>query len=461
MIQTYDNAHAARVLLMFIGIISLILGAIILSAGILIFIGVNLFAVILPKYLISDLLSQNTSFIDGLLIASGVSIIIISRLFYTSSKWVKKNERKGGLLAILLSAFSIVLLTFFAVYLKFTLLGDLVYVFILIFIGIILSVMLNWSKFLGGLEEVLSGAGYFIMAGFMIIIIFGVLYIFFPSQLLLTYSTGSSSLYSVLSGNFGVKVYNSINLNYTYPADTVNINLAGLMPSAASAFSVKTSNNKTEGNLSQNIDLNVLVPNSFILSIIGNSPSFISDLKSLNISHYLKQNSSAAREYLESEFPPLGYLYFDLVGYEELNSSYNISIFNISISKLKKYLKIMNITEVNSSFPINITKEIYSNSSYYDELGGYLPSQAFLVNISNHSGIELIYNQYKMFNITKIPFYTTYVSLYQNNKTVCFEVGADLSKSQLSNFNTMFYAVQRTLVCNRLNSLNKGYQEID
>lgn len=448
MTEAYDNAHVAGLLLTLMGVLLFLLGLITLSVGILLFIGFNLFAVILPKYIISSLLPQDISFIDGIIIASGASIIIISRLFHTDSKWIKLNERKGGLLAILLSLSSIALLAFFVVYLNLTALGDVVYSLIFIFLAIILSVIINWNKMAGGLEEVLPGIGYFIAMCFSIFIIFGFLYIFFPLQLSSITSVGTSSFYSILSGNFGVKTFNSTKLNYNYPSNTININLAGIVSSATSAFSISNVSNTTgTQNLLRNSSLNIIIPNAFLLSAAGNSPLFINNLRNMNLSYYFRQNASSARNYLQNKFPPLSNMYMYFVGYERLNSTNNISIFNIPPSELSYYLKSMNSTKVNSSFPINVTNYIYSNLSY-GAFNGLLPSQLLLVNISNKVGIELSYNQNKLFNITRIPFYAASILLYENTSMICFEIGADFPQSQLHNFETSFNVIQKTLRCN-------------
>ncbi len=445
----YETAHTARLLSSIIGIILLILGLITFSIGLLIFIGVNLISYILPKYIVSGLLPQDITFIDGITIAFGISTIIFSRLFHSSSKWIKNNERKGGLLAILISVTSIIILSFFATYLNFTFLGYIVYILILAFIGIIVSVILNWKKMVDKTTEILPSVGYFIAAIFVIFLIFAGLYMLFPYQLSVISSTSSSSIFSIFSGNFGLKTVYSQKLNYTYPASMVSINLTGIISSTTAAFSLNNiSHNNTSTKLIQNTSLNLLLPNSFILSSIGNSPEFIYNLKSMNISYYLKlKNISSARSYLENNFPPLNQLYFELVGYQNLNSSYNVSIFDTSPSKFEYYLRNINATYVNSSFPVNITNYIYSNKTYYNEFGKYLPSQLYLVNMSNHVGIELEYNQYKIFNITHIPFYSIYLSLYESNKTLCFGLGADFSPSNERIFNASYSITRSTLKC--------------
>ncbi|MGC8533746.1 MAG: hypothetical protein ACP5MV_03940 [Candidatus Parvarchaeum sp.] len=302
----------------------------------------------------------------------------------------------------------------------------------------------------GGLDEVLPGVGSFIAAGFIIFVMFAVLYAMFPNQSISISSISSQSLFSVFTGSFGHSTFHSANLNYTYPSYLININLNGIFSSAGSLLSFSNSTNASSKNITkmlENTSLSVLIPNSFLFSAIGNSPDFISNLKNINISTYLKQNSSEnARKYLESYFPELSQFYFIITGRERINSSNNISVFHLSPSQLIVYLKKYNITNVNSSFPINLTQYI-SNSTYNRTVVNYLPSQLYLVNMSNHVGIEVIYNSKKIFNITRVPFYSASLSMYIQNSTLCFEVGADFPSNTENNFVESSLFIQRTIKC--------------
>ncbi|MEM0143473.1 MAG: hypothetical protein QXL94_05935 [Candidatus Parvarchaeum sp.] len=449
--RSANNAHAARFFVSLIAIILLIIGLIVFFAGILIFIGVDLLSDFLPKYVISNLLPQDLNFIDGFLIAAGISTIIASRLFHTSGKWLKQNERKGAILAILLSISSIIVLVSSVIYLNLTLLGYTLDIFLLIFIAIIISVLLNWADMNGNIEDVLPGVGYFVAAGFVIFLIFIILYAFFPLQLSSISSVGSSSFLSVFTGNFGIRTVHSEALNYSYPASVVNINLTGLITAANADISLEnnTLNQTNTSKLLENTSLNLLIPNSFILSAIGNSPEFLTNLKSINVNYYLEQkNASLARRYLESELPPLSGLYVILTGYQKLNTIHNVSLLSLSPSKFDSYLKKLNVRGVNSSFPINLTDYINSNKTYDNEFNGYIPSQLLLVNMSNHVGIDVIYNQSRIFNLTRIPFYSASISLYQSNDTLCFDIGVDFAENSFNSFNQSFYTVERTLKCN-------------
>ena len=119
------------------------------------------------------------------------------------------------------------------------------------------------------------------------------------------------------------------------------------------------------------------------------SPEFASNLKAFNISQYTKQNSSKnARAYLENYFPELNQFYVIVTGEQRINSSNNVSILSLSPSKFESYLKKLNITRLNSSFPINATNLLYNKS--YQKLGKYLPSEMFFINMSNNVGVEMI-----------------------------------------------------------------------
>jgi hypothetical protein len=450
MMADFGNALVARTIFLIVGTALLIAGVITLLAGLLTFIGSNLLISILPKYIVLGLLPQDISFVDGLMIVFGLAAIITSKLFYTSKKWLGQNKKRGGLLAILLASSSLFLFVIFEIFLNLTLLGDVIYIFLLLFTIVILSVLLNWNRMTGGLEEVMPGVGYFIAASFVIFLVFTTFYMLFPLQLSSISSVGGSSFFSILVGSQGIRTVNYTTLSYSYPLNSINVNLTGLISHTTAAFSV-TNNSLNQTNVSKllgNTNLNILLPNSFILATIGNAPAFISNINSINISYYTKgRNASFARRYFEDKFPPLRNFYMQMIGFQRLNSTYNESLFALSPSKLKYYLEEINITSVNSSFPINITHYVYSNLTYDKEFGKYLPSQLLVVNMSNHVGINIVYNQSVIFNITRIPFYYASISLYQSNNTLCFEIGADFAKSQFSNFNKSLYTVQRTLNC--------------
>jgi hypothetical protein len=382
---------------------------------------------------------------------AGISLIVVSRLFHTSGKWLKHNEKKGGILAILLAVSSLAGLFLALISLNLTIIGYIFYIIVLLYIAVILSVLISWKNMTGGLEEVLPGVGSFLAAGFFIFIMFAVLFTLFPTQSLSLSSVGTQSIFSVFTGSFGHSTFRSAGLNYSYPNYLININLNGILSSTSSLLSLSNSSNMSTQNISRILDntsLNLLIPNSFLVSAVGNSPGFASGLKSINITKYLKQNDSEnARKYLKSYFPQLNQFYFIMTGKERLNSSNNISIFRLSPSQLGSYLKKFNITAVNSSFPINITGYMLSNATYNKSIGGYLPSQLLLVNMSNHVGIELIYNSEKIFNLTRIPFYSVAMSMYIQNSTVCFEFGADFPAQTENEFNLSTLYIQRTIKC--------------
>jgi len=445
-------AGLARSLLSILGFLLLIIGTVVFFVGLLIFIGVNLINMLIPKSLSSTLLPSDTTFIEAFSMIAGVSMIVISRLFHTSGKWLKRNERKGAILAILLSAVSLAGLFFAAVSLNLTIIGDIIYLLIVLYLAIIISVIMGWKQMYGGLEEVFPGVGYFLAAGFFIFILFTFLYILFPVQSLSISNISTQSLFSVFTGSFGYSNVHSAHLNYSYPNSLVNINLNGVLGSAGSLLSVTNSSNAKTDNLTKilhNTSINLLLPVQFILSSIGNSPQFASNLKSFNVTDYLKQNSSQnARKYLEGYFPELSQFYFIVTGREIINSSNNVSIFDLSPSKLIVYLKKYNITAVNSSFPINVTKYMLSNATYNKSFGKYLPSQLLLVNMSNHVGVQIIYSGNKIFNISRIPFSSAQMSMYVTNSTICFEFGADFSNKTESEFSLSSLYIQRTIKCN-------------
>ena len=449
--DTGSNAGSARLILSIIGFLSLAAGLILFFIGLLIFLGVNVIDAFLPKAVSSVLLPSDVAFLSAFGMISGISLIVVSRLFHTSGKWLKHNEKKGGILAILLATSSLAGLFLALISLNLTIIGYVFYIIVLLYIGVIVSVLIGWKNMTGGLDEVLPGVGSFLAAGFFIFILFAVLYTLFPVQSVSLSSVGTQSIFSVFTGSFGHSTFRSAVLNYSYPNYLININLNGILSSASSLLSLSNSSNMSTQNISKILDntsLNLLIPNSFLVSAIGNSPEFASDLKSINITKYLEQNSSEnARKYLESYFPQLNQFYFIITGKEHLNSSSNISIFHLSPSQLGTYLKKFNITTVNSSFPINITKYMLLNATYNKTVGRYLPSQLLLINMSNHVGIEVVYDSEKLFNLTRIPFYSAAMSMYIQNSTVCFEFGADFPSQTENEFNLSTLYIQRTIKC--------------
>ena len=445
-----NTASTARILLSIIGFISLIIGLALLFIGLLLFLGVNILSTFLPKSVISTFLPSDIGFISGAGIVLGISIIILSRLFHTSSKWLKERRVKGGILAILLSVSSLVGITIAGISFNLTLSGYIFYILILVYAAIIISILTNWKDMKGGLEDVLPGVGLFFAAVFLIFVFFIVLYAFFPLQSSSLSNLGSQSLFSIFTGSLGRSTFHSAAVNYSYPNSLVNINLNGIFASAGPLLSLSNSSNASTYNLTsilKNTSINVLLPTSFIVSAIGNSPEFASNLKALNITQYTKQNNSKnARAYLEGYFPELSQFYFIITGEQKINSSDNISILSLSPSKFESYLKRLNITVVNSSFPINATKYIYSSESGKN-LGKYLPSQMFFVNMSNNVGVELIYQSNKIFNITKVPFYSASIEMYVKNSTICFEFGANFSPGNEQIFNASYSLIGNTLKC--------------
>ncbi|MCL4375945.1 hypothetical protein M1558_00420 [Candidatus Parvarchaeota archaeon] len=444
-----DAAGTARILLSIIGFISLIIGLAFLFIGLLLFLGINVLSAFLPKSVISAFLPSDINFISGAGIVLGISIIVFSRLFHASSKWLKENRVKGGVLAILLSVFSLLGLAIAGISFNLTFSGYVFYLLIIIYAAIIISILTSWKDMNGGLEDVFPGVGYFFAAVFLIFILFAVLYAFFPLQSGSLSNLGSQSLFSIFTGSLGKSTFHSTDINYSYPNSLVNINLNGVFASAGSLLSSSNSSNISNDNLTkvlENTSINVLLPTSFIVSAIGNSPEFASNLKAFNISQYTKQNNSKnARAYLENYFPELSQFYFIVTGEQKLNSSNNVSILSLSPSKFESYLKELNITKLNSSFPINATNLLYNKS--YQKLGRYLPSQMFFVNMSNNVGVQLIYQSNKIFNITKVPFYSASIEMYVKNSTICFEFGADLSPSNERTFNASYSLVGSTLKC--------------
>lgn len=444
------SSNTARILLSILGVIFLIIGGIAFFIGLLLFLGIDVIGPLLPKSISTVLLPSNIGFISAVSMVFGVSALITSRLFHTSSKWLKKGEKKGGILAILLSVASLVILFVGVVSLNFTITGDILYLIILIYAAIIISVLLSWKDMNGGLEEVLPGLGSFIAAGFVIFLLIMILFSIFPTQSNSLSTVGSQSLFSIFTGSLGQSSFQSAAINYTYPNSLVNINLNGLFSSIRSLLSETNYSNISSSNVTNslgNTNLNLLLPNSFIVSAIGNSPNFLPNIGKFNITQYLKQNSSStARNYLEKYFPELDQLYLIITGKQTTNSSNNISILGLTPSKFEIYLKSMNIIGLNSSFPINATKYIYSSNSN-KELDRYLPSQMFFINMSNHVGLQFIYNASRIFNITKIPFYSASMALYVQNSTTCFEFGVDFSKNTEKNFNLSSYFIEKTLKC--------------
>lgn len=443
------SAGTARLLLSIIGFISLIIGVILLFVGLLIFLGVNVLSAFLPKSVISAFLPSNVEFISGAGIIFGLSIIVVSRLFHTSSKWLKEKRVKGLILGMLLSVSSLIVLAIAGISFNFTFSGYIFYILIIIYVAIIISILTSWKDMNGGLEDVLPGAGYFFAVIFLIFMFFAVLYAVFPVQSNALSNLGSQSLFSIFTGSLGKSTFYSTAVNYSYPNSLVNINLNGIFASAGSLLSSSNSSNISTNNLTkvlENTSINVLLPTSFIVSAIGNSPEFASDLKALNISQYTKQNNSKnARAYLEKYFPELSQFYFIITGEQRINSSNNVSILNLSPSKFESYLKELNITKLNSSFPINATDLLYNKS--YQKLGRYLPSQMFFVNMSNNVGVQLIYQSNKIFNITKVPFYSASIEMYIKNSTICFEFGADFSSGNERMFNASYSLIGSTLKC--------------
>jgi hypothetical protein len=380
----------------------------------------------------------------------GISAIITGRLFHTSSKWLKKGEKKGGILAILLSVTALAMLFVIAFSLNFTITGYILYLIIFVYAAIIISVLLGWKDMDGGLEEVLPGLGSFIAAGFVIFLFITVLFSMFPAQSTSLSNIGSQSLFSIFTGSLGQSSFQSAAINYTYLNSLVNINLNGLFSSVGVLIS-ETNHSKINLNnttkLLDNTSLNLLLPTSFIVSTVGNSPEFLSSIGNFNISQYLKQNGSkTARNYLEKYLPELNQFYFIITGKQTTNSSNNLSILGLSPSKFESYLKSQNISTLNSSFPINATKYLYSSYSN-KELGRYLPSQMFFINMSNRVGLQFIYNGSRIFNITRIPFYAASIEVYVQNSTTCFELGADFSQNTEKIFNLSSYLVEKTLKC--------------
>ncbi len=442
-------AGTACILLSIIGFISLIIGVSVLFIGLLLFLGINLLSAFLPKAVISVFLPSDIDFISGAGIVLGLSIIILSRLFHTSSRWLKEKRVKGGVLGILLSASSLIGLTIAGISFNLTFFGYIFYLLIIVYVAIIISILTSWKDINGGLEDVLPGAGHFFAAVFLIFIFFAALYAFFPLQSSSLSSLGSQSFFSIFTGSLGKSTFYSTTINYSYPNSLVNINLNGIFASTGSLLSSSNSSNMSTDNLTkvlENTSIAVLLPTSFIVSAIGNSPEFASNLKALNISQYIKQNDSKnARAYLEKYFPELSQFYFIITGEQKINSSNNVSIMNLSPSKFESYLRKLNVSELNSSFPINATSLLYNKS--YQKLGEYLPSQMFFVNMSNNVGVQLIYKSSKIFNITKVPFYLASIEMYVKNSTICFEVGADFSSSHERIFNASYSLIGSTLKC--------------
>ena len=444
-----NTASTARILLSIIGFISLIIGLAFLFIGLLLFLGINVLSAFLPKSIISAFLPSDISFISGVGIVLGISIIIFSRLFHASSKWLKESRVKGGVLAILLSISSLIGLAIAGISFNLTLSGYVFYLLIIIYIVILISIITSLKDMRGGLEDIFPGVGYFFAAIFLIFLFFIVLYAFFPLQSSSISNIGSQSLFSIFTGSLGKSAFHSTTINYSYPNSLVDINLNGIFASAGSLLSSNNSSNTSTDNLTkvlENTSINILLPTSFIVSAIGNSPEFASNLKTFNISQYSKQNNSKnARIYLEKYFPELSQFYFIVTGKQNINSSNNVSILSLSPSKFESYLKKLNVTKLNSSFPINATNLLYNKS--YEKLGKYLPSQMFFVNMSNNVGVELIYQSNKIFNITKVPFYSASIEMYVKNSTICFEFGANFSPGNEQIFNASYSLIGNTLKC--------------
>ncbi len=443
-------SNTARILLSILGVIFLLFGGIVFFIGLSLFLGVNVLSAVLPKSISTVLLPSNIGFISAASIFLGISAIIAGRLFHTSSKWLKKGEKKGGILAILLSVTALAMLFVIAFSLNFTITGYILYLIIFVYAAIIISVLLGWKDMDGGLEEVLPGLGSFIAAGFVIFLFITVLFSMFPAQSTSLSNIGSQSLFSIFTGSLGQSSFQSAAINYTYLNSLVNINLNGLFSSVGVLIS-ETNHSKINLNnttkLLDNTSLNLLLPTSFIVSTVGNSPEFLSSIGNFNISQYLKQNGSkTARNYLEKYLPELNQFYFIITGKQTTNSSNNLSILGLSPSKFESYLKSQNISTLNSSFPINATKYLYSSYSN-KELGRYLPSQMFFINMSNRVGLQFIYNGSRIFNITRIPFYAASIEVYVQNSTTCFELGADFSQNTEKIFNLSSYLVEKTLKC--------------
>jgi hypothetical protein len=444
------TSRTARIILSIIGILSLILGVIFLFISLLVFLGVNILTAFLPKSVISVFLPSDLSFISAAGIILGLSIIVISRLFHTSAKWLKEGRLKGGILAILLSVSSLIGIAIAGISFNLTLAGYIFYISIIVYAVILISILSSWKDMNGGIDDILPGVGSFVAVIFLVFIFFVVLYAAFPLQSGSLSTIGSHSLFSIFTGSFGRSTFHSAAINYSYPNSLVNINLNGIFASAGPLLSLSNSSNVSTNNLTRilkNTSINVLLPTSFIFSVIGNSPEFASNLKALNITQYVKQNNpESARAYLEKHFPELSQFYFIITDNQKINSSGNISVLSLPPSKFESYIKRLNITGLNSSFPINATKYLSYNDSN-KTLGKYLPSQMFFVNMSNNVGVQLIYDSSKIFNITRIPFYSASIEMYVRNSTICFEFGADFSSKTEKIFNSSSLMVESTIKC--------------
>ena len=449
-VMVEHSSNTAMILLSILGAIFLIIGVIVFFIGLLLFLGINILSAFLPKSISTALIPANISFISAVSIIFGVSAIIISWLFHTSNKWLKKSEKKGGILAILLSISALAILFVAAFSLDFTITGYTLYLIMLVYAAIIISVLLGWKDMNGGLEEVLPGLGSFIAADFVIFLFITIVFTVFPTQSNSLSAVGSQSLFSIFTGSLGQSSFQSAAINYTYPNSLVNVNLNGIFSSIGVLLSESNYSKGSSGNVTKFLDnssLNLLLPTSFLVSAVGNSPSFMSNIGNFNLTKYLKQNSSeTARTYLEGYFPELSQLYFIVTGEETTNSSANLSILGLSPSKFEAYLKSQDISGLNSSFPINATKYLYSSYGN-EELGRYLTSQMFFINMSNKVGLQFIYNESRIFNITRIPFYSASIEVYVQNFTTCFEFGADFSKITEKAFNLSSYFVEKTLKC--------------
>lgn len=441
----------AVMLLSIMGILLLITGFITLLGGFIMLTGVDILSLVLPKAIKALLLPGDINFIALLGITGGMSLIIISRLFHTSSKWLKQNERKGAILATLISAFSLIFLSILVTVMNLTVIGYVVYFAILLYAAIMLSVVFSWMDMNGGIDQVFPSVGYFFMSAFIIIILFSLMYTMFPKQSTSLLSVGSASFFSVFSNNTGTDNFYSSGLNYSYPNSLININLGSLASSIGSLLSLNRTYSVTNENISSilnNATINLLLPSSFISSVVGNFPGFATKLGSLNITDYRRENSSVdARRYLEAYFQPLTQLYLVMTGSQKVNFSGNVTFFKLSPNKLQSYLKLLNVSNVNSSFPINITKYAFSNETENKTYGQYLPSQLLLVNMSNHVGIQLTYDQSKVFNLTRVPFSSFSLSFYVQNSTLCFEFGAVFPERMQNYFYESFSRIQKTLSC--------------
>ncbi len=443
------EASFAITLFFVLSLIFLIVGVLSLIIGFLATVGANFLLDLLPSSITHSLLPKDVLFMGPLMIVAGISLIIFSRITRAARKWLGERKVNGIVLGILLSAIFTFFLVFVSIYVPSVNVGSaILYILIILFVLAIISMLSQTRPLEGGVVDAVYGIVPLLIGVVIIAVMFSILYTVFPQQ------TGSfSSLaFSPLSyfiASSSVSTFNSSSISYAYPSYFININLNNITSSFSSYIGLgNKSANISKGS---NLSLDLLLPSQFIISTIESIPSI--NFKNVNITNltdaYLsKKNASAARSYLINRFPPLAYFSVIAVGSQKINSS--VSLFNETPSEAIRYLTSLNITAVNSSFPINVTKYVISqteSNASQRSLLPYLPSEFFLVNMSNHVGLEMVYNQSRIFKLTHIPFYSVIASVYSYNSTFCFEVGTVLTKSDFPDFYSGFKNVEQTLKC--------------